>query len=124
MFQLPIGGNEPIILKNDHTIGHVDIVTVVDKEDAFWDEDETPMVGRVDPADLSVREKQRETQLDIGQHCSMEQKATLVQLLKQKQEAFALSNNEVGQTDIVEHSTEMDDSTPIRTSPRRLPYAL
>ena len=109
-FNVPITnwGNELIVLRSGHS--RVDIVTVVDKEDAFWDEDETPMVASVDPADLSVREKQLEAQLDIGKQCSTEQKAPLLQLLKQKQGAFALSDGEQVQTDIVEHSIEMDNS--------------
>ena len=52
------------------------------------------------------------------------QKASLVQLLKQKQEVFALTDNELGHTDVVEHSIQMDDCTPIKASPRRLPYKL
>ena len=37
---------------------------------------------------------------------------------------FAMTNKELGQTDLVEHSIELSDSTPIGTAPRRLPYAL
>ena len=122
-FTIPVTnwGTENIVLSSGCTIGQVDLVTLVDKQDPIWDEDKSPTVARVCQSD---REKQLEGQLDIGEECTKAQKASLVQLLKQKQGVFALTDNELGHTDVVEHSIQMDDCTPIKASPRRLPYKL
>lgn len=37
---------------------------------------------------------------------------------------FALSHEELGETDLVEHGINLSDSVPITTHPRKLPYAL
>ena len=37
---------------------------------------------------------------------------------------FALSDEEWGETDLVEHDINLTDSVPITTHPRKLPYAL
>ena len=99
-------------------------MTLVDKQDPIWEEEESATVARVCQSDLSTREKQLEGQLKIGEECTKMQKASLVQLLKQKQGVFVLTDNELGHTDVVQHSIQMDDCTPIKASPRRLPYKL
>ena len=43
-----------------------------------------------------------------------------MQLLKQKQGVFALTDNELGHTDVVERSLHMNDCTLIKPSLRRL----
>ena len=80
-FSIPVTnwGTGPIVLKSGCTIGNVDSVTLVDREDPIWDEEETPTMARVCPSDLSTREKQLEAQLDIGQQCTKGQKAAMVQ---------------------------------------------
>ena len=125
-FSIPVTnwGTENVVLNSGCTIGQIDLVTLVDKQDPMWEEDESPTVARVCQSDLNTREKQLEGQLEIGEECTKMQKASLVQLLKQKQEVFALTDNELKHTDVVEHSIQMDDCTPIKASPRRLPYKL
>jgi len=48
----------------------------------------------------------------------------LLQLLLTKHQVFALSEGELGETDLVQHKIEMKEAIPFRKSPRRLPYAL
>jgi len=38
--------------------------------------------------------------------------------------SFALSDHELGETNLVEHEIKMSDHTPVATQPRRLLYAL
>ena len=42
----------------------------------------------------------------------------------QKNNVFALTKKKLGQTDLVEHPIELNDSTPVRAAPWRLPNAL
>ena len=65
-----------------------------------------------------------EAQLDIGQDCTPEQRAAMVKLMKNRHKVFALSDKDLGETDSVEYSIEMNDNTPFKTPPRRLLYAL
>ena len=41
-----------------------------------------------------------------------------------KSEVFALSDEELGETDVVEHSIDTSTAKPMKQPPRRLPYAL
>ena len=59
--------------------------------------------------------------LEIGKGCLPAQRKALIQLVDG---VFALSEKELGETDLIKHSIAMKDSTPVRTAPRRLPYAL
>lgn len=73
---------------------------------------------------LSERGKKLEFKLNISNSCSSEERKVLIELMKQKQEVFALTENELGETELVEHSIQLNDPTPVRMPPRRLPYAL
>ena len=56
--------------------------------------------------------------------CHPWEKQALAELMMQKQEVFALTENKLGETELVEHSIQLNDTIPIRTPPWRLPYAL
>ena len=47
----------------------------------------------------------------------------LLQLLLQFKDCFSLSEEDVGQTELIEHSIDTGDAQPIRMRPRRLPLA-
>ena len=72
------------------------------------------------PGDTSAIEKQLEAQLDIGQQCYKEQKPVVMQLVKQWQGIFVLTDDELRQTDVVGLSIKMDDSTFLRILPHTL----
>ena len=72
---------------------------------------------------LRVRQDQLAEQLQIGE-CSGKDKEALLQLLCSIHQVFALTDTELGETDLVEHNIVTVDNQPVRVSPRRLPYAL
>ena len=65
-----------------------------------------------------------ETQLVIGGACSEEECGRFKQLLLSKHDVFALSDTELGETNLVKHTIDTGDAKPVNTAPRRLPYAL
>ena len=75
---------------------------------------------------LMERKTQLKEQLQIADDCTVEDQDTLRQLLLDRHQVFALTDEELGETDLVEHHNiiEMTDHKPIRVFPRRLPYAL
>ena len=119
-FNIPITnwGMESIVLEKGSTVGQIDTVSLVEHEDPVWEE--MAIVARIDPSSElgASRGQQLEAQLDIGEKCTTEQRAAIVQLMKERQGVFALTDSELGQTDLVEHSIQMEDHTPIKTSPR------
>ena len=118
-------GKETVVVSKDSVIGHVELATLVDQEDAIWEDDQTVTVARVNQGEIpNERRKELETRLDIGKGCSSEERKTLIHVVSQKHSVFALTEEELGQTDLIEHSITMKDPTPVRTTPRRLPYAL
>ena len=74
--------------------------------------------------ELRVRQDQLAEQLKIGECCGKDKEA-LLQLLCSNHHVFALTDTELGETDLVEHDIVTVDNQPVRvSSPRRLPYAL
>jgi len=125
MFNIPVTnwGAEPIVFSKGTVIGTVDTVTVVDMDDNLWKEESSGTVAVVNVND-SDRKKLLEAQLDIGKHCTPEQKAAMINLMMKRHDVFALTDKELGETSLVEHSIDMSDTTPFKSPPRRLPYAL
>ena len=48
----------------------------------------------------------------------------MLDCLLEKNEAFALSNEKLGETDVVKHSLDMTGAKLVKEAQRRLPYAL
>ena len=63
-------------------------------------------------------------QLQIGEQLSDQEKTSLEELLLAYSDVFALTDEELGGTDLVTHSINTGDAKPVKTLPRRLPYAL
>ena len=106
-------------------IGHVEVADLVDQGDEIWKDNQTVTVARVNSDGLSSdRRKELVNRLEIGKGCLPAQRKALIQLVARKHGVFALSEKELGETDLIEHSIAMKDFTPVRTAPRRLPYAL
>ena len=105
-------------------IGHVEVADLVDQGDEIWKDDQTVTVARVNSGLSSDRRKELVNRLEIGKGCLPAQRKALIQLVARKHGVFALSEKELGETDLIEHSITMKDSTPVRTAPRRLPYVL
>ena len=106
-------------------ISYVELVTLVDPKDTLCEDDQTATVARIDASEIPrERKEDLESRLAIGTSCSTEERKALTQLMVQKSNVCALTDKELGQTDLMEYSIELSDSTPIRTVPRRLPYVL
>ena len=53
-----------------------------------------------------------------------QERAQLDELIKEYAHLFALDHSELGSTDVVTHSIDTSDHSPIRQQPRRVPFAL
>ena len=73
---------------------------------------------------MPARGDQLEEQLCIGEQCSVDDRATLTGVILAKHICFALSDHELGETNLVEHKIKLTDSIPMATQPKRLPYVL
>jgi len=60
----------------------------------------------------------------ISDHCSHSEQRQLLDSLVEHEQVFALCDEELGETDVVKHSIDTVDATPVRKASRRLPYAL
>ena len=105
------------------TIGKIKPVELVTQGDPHWEISSHANV-RVCKLDSDREETSLLEQLKIGDAVSEVQKKGLVELLLQHSEAFALKDEELGETSIVEHAIDTKDAPPVSTSLRRIPYAL
>ena len=62
--------------------------------------------------------------MSIGKECNTEDRAAVLDMILANHCTFALSDQELGETDLMEHDIKLTDCIPITTHPRRLPYAL
>jgi len=60
----------------------------------------------------------------INDHCSDSEQRQLLDSLVEHEQVFALCDEELGETNVIEHSRDTAGATPVREAPRRLPYAL
>ena len=67
---------------------------------------------------------QLQQQIKISDHCSEAEKHQLLNCLLERNEVFALSDEEFGETDVVEDAIDASAAKPVKQPPRRLPYAL
>ena len=117
---------EPILIERDQVVGEIEEVSVVNRDDPVWEE-QPELVARLSESGsshLMERKTQLKEQLRIGDDCTVEDQDTLRQLLLDRHQVFALTDEELGETDLVEHRIEITDHKPIKVFPRSLPYAL
>ena len=62
--------------------------------------------------------------LGVLEKTSAKDRSALLDMILENHCIFALSDEELGETDLVEHDINLTDSVPITTHPNRLPYAL
>lgn len=123
---LPISnwGNYPIIKKGSK-IGIAEEVNRIGKEDELW-ADQSPEGVRVCQAVPATENRCQElcSRLQIGDAGDVNGMSDLKNLLSQYSDIFALCDEELGETDIVNHGIDTGSSPPVQSTPRRLPYAL
>ena len=107
--------------EKESQIGKVDQVDLVAQDDPHWESKPNVRVCQLDSKD---RQKLLQEQLKIGDAINEAQKKELAELLLRQGEAFALTDEDLGETSIVEHSIDTKGAPPVATCPRRIPYAL
>ena len=63
-------------------------------------------------------------QLQFGAQLTSQVRGQMEQMLLAQSDVFALCDEELGETDLVSHSIDTGNTKPVKTFPRRLPYAL
>ena len=63
-------------------------------------------------------------EIKISDDCSDSEQRQLLDSLVEHEQVFALCDEELGETDVIEHSRDTADANDVRKAPRRLPYAL
>ena len=118
-------GHEPQTFVQGQKIGFVEAADIVEAEDPLWS-DSTELAVRVcqSLAGLSERSQELRKALWISDKCSQEDKQQLEKVILDLNDVFALSDQELGETDLVTHTIDTGNARPVQTSPRRLPYAL
>jgi len=103
-------------------VGNIEEVDLINADDHVWDKDPCPTVATITPAQVMKREVVLLSRLKIGDAGTLKVQRWL---LCSMNEVFALSDHELGETDLVEHHIDLKSgSKPFRASPRRLPYAV
>ena len=116
---------EPITIPKGIVIGALEAVELVTAEDPIWKEPVDPIVPA--GSDGSEQEQQKQTlaeEVSIGKQCSAKDRSALLDMILANHCTSALSDEGLGETDLVEHDINLTYSVPITTHPRRLPYAL
>ena len=108
MLTLTNWGNSPVVIEQDKIISTIEEVSVITRDDPLWSEPvqlAEAMVRRchVSGNELKTRQSQLKEQLLIGESTN-EDKQALLQLLYSHHQVFALSDSELGETDLVEHN--------------------
>ena len=117
-------GNNTITLDKGTRIGEVEEVTLVKQEDPVWsDFAGSAVVLKLKDEELKNRQEKLGEQLTVGE-LSEGEKQILLKLLSAQHQVFALTDSELGETDLVEHDIKVTDNIPVVTQARRLPYAL
>ena len=125
-FSLPATNwsGQPVMIKKGTTVGTLEYVSQVGREDRMWKEQFSLLVATLTGGDASQRKEQLEEQLCIGEHCSVEDRTAVTGVILANHHSFALSDHELGEMSLVEHEVKVTDHTPVTTHPQRLPYAL
>ena len=73
---------------------------------------------------LDDRQARLQGRLSVGESVEGEARELFIRILLSEHQAFALSKQELGVTDVVEHVIDTGNAKPVKACPRRLPYAL
>jgi len=75
------------------------------------------VVARIEAQDLLKRHSQLRDQLVIGDDCQDGKRQAFIQLLYARHHVFALSDSELGETELVEHQIDLVDGKPVQAPP-------
>ena len=122
-------GTQPQVFRKGTVVGHLEPVNIVSHNDPIWKDfwGELPdcsVEGVVRMCQTENRLDQLQQQIKISDHCSEAEKHQLLNCLLERNEVFALSDEELGKMDVFEHTIDTSAARPVKEPPRRLPYAL
>ena len=132
MFQLPITNwsKESLTLKKGTQVGELEEVSLISQENSVWDTLPYAATVRMVNEDnvkedkTDQRRKKLQRQLVFGDGCPEDERQRVIDCLMSVEQVFALSDDELGETELVEHCIDTGGSKPVRTSPRRFPCSL
>ena len=118
-----------MVLENGTVVGRLEEVSLVEEQDTLWtNTSEVPRLCRVDStqatSDGQVRREELQRQLYVGNNCAEEERMSLIECLLSLNHIFALTDEELGETGLVEHVIDTGQAKPTQTIPRRLLYSL
>ena len=116
-------GPEPVTLAKGQQVGRVEPAVIVPEDDPVWEDSSVQVLlcqDKNDPARLQKLQKQ----LQFGEQLAIAEQEQLCQMLLSQSDVFALSDEELGETELVTHDIDTGDARPVRAMPRRLPYAV
>ena len=116
-------GTEPVTLTKDQQVGSVEPAVLVSEDDPVWEDSETQVL-MCQTRSMSERYEQLKEQLQIGAQLAPQERDQMEQMLLAQLDVFALSDEELGKTDLISHSIDTGDAKPVKTLPHRLPYTL
>ena len=94
----------------------IEEVTLVKQEDPVWNDFAgSAAVLILKDEELKSRQEKLREQLTVGE-LSEGEKQILLKLLSAQHQVFALTDSELGQTDLVEHNIKVTDNIPVVTS--------
>ena len=112
-------------MKKGSRIGVLEEVTRIGKDDELWKEHSQEKVRVCQTAGpTETRQQELCSRLQFGDTSNRIERGELKNLLSQYPDIFALSDDELGETEIVHHVIDTGNSPPVHSTPRRLPYAL
>ena len=119
-------GQVPTFIKKNSLIGRIEPVDLVSNEDPHCNAEQIDSDCAVRTCQLGEAERDSvlKERLRIGDAATGKAKEELIHVLAQLSKAFALSDDELGETCVVEHSINTKGALPVSTNPRRIPYSL
>ena len=98
------------------TVGELEQVTLVKLSDPLWEETANPLVRACHLPDdlLDDRKAQLQRRLSVGESVEGEARELFMRLLLSEHQTFALSEQELGETDVVEHVIDTRVQKPVK----------
>ena len=116
-------GSEPITLFKGQQIGYIEPAGIVPEDDPVWTDSSVQVLVCQDMND-PARLRQLQEHLQFGDQLVTTEREQLSQMLARQADVFALSDEELGETELVTHEIDTGNARPVRAMSRRLPYAV
>ena len=116
-------GPEPVTLAKGQQVGRVEPATIVPEDDPLWEDSSVQVLlcqNNSDPARLLKLQEQ----LQFGEQLAAAEQTQLGQMLLSQSDVFALSDEKLGETELVTHDIDTGDARLVRAMPWRLSYAV